>query len=152
MARTIGMSSWQFQGGTSHFNKVGDTCFMEMLFNGNGQVRSEFWFTMLDDTPIAYLFGVMDGGKYFVVDVAFDDKYDKLSPGRVLYCHVIENLMDETEFDAFDFGGDGGYKKEYSTFKQPESDIVIYNSSLYSKSIRTLREFKLYSRIRAWKR
>ena len=144
MAKEVASQSWQYSEGTSHFTENGGPCFFENLLRA-GCGGLDFWLILLNGKPIASLFGVRRDRRYFVVDVAFAGAHAKLSPGRLLYSHVIERVTADHGVDLVDLCGEGGYKKEYATETPPESTLTIYSRALYSLALRSIRRSGVYA-------
>lgn len=148
MAKEIAIESWQYKQGSSHFSEIDfKKSFMENLLNIGSISTYYFAFIFIDRTPMAYLFGVIKNDVFYVVDVSFKDTYSRFSPGMLLYCWVIKNLMSEKQLSVFDLGGEGEYKKVYSNMIKDEQKIILYNNNLYASIIHFVRKQKIYSKI-----
>lgn len=148
VAQKIAGKSWQYKQGSSHFSEIdSEKCFFENLLHFSSMSTCYFAVVFLDRTPIAYLFGVKKKNIFYVVDVAFEEQYSRLSPGTLLYCWFIRQLMEQKELAVFDFGGDGVYKKIYSNMTKDEYKIILYNSNLYGLAIHFARKQKIYSKL-----
>ena len=148
MAKEIAIGSWQYKQGLSHFSETDfKKSFMENLLNIGSMSTYYFAFIFTDRTPMAYLFGVIKNDVFYVVDVSFKDTYSRFSPGMLLYCWVIKDLMGEKQLSVFDLGGEGEYKKVYSNMTKDEQKIILYNNNLYASIINFVRKQNIYSKI-----
>lgn len=83
------------------------------LLTGNGQ-------------PLAYVIGRQSDGVFCADDSAFDTRLGSLSPGKVLWLKVIEDLHAQGGVRWMDFGsGNVGYKEFWAHESYPESSVLL---------------------------
>lgn len=88
------------------------------LLTGNGQ-------------PLAYVLGRQADGCFYADDSAFDLRLENLSPGKVLWLKVIEDLHAQGDVKWLDFGsGDIGYKQFWAHESYPESSVLLIKPSV----------------------
>lgn len=67
------------------------------------------------DRPVAFMIGNQSKGWYQYEEVGFDPEFSRKSPGRVLLCHVIDDLLTYDRPRGLDFGGgDAAYKSMFA--------------------------------------
>jgi CelD/BcsL family acetyltransferase involved in cellulose biosynthesis len=87
------------------------------MLTGNGQ-------------PVAHFIGRQSDGVLYADDTAFDSRIAELSPGKILWLKVIEDLHAGGDFRWLDFGsGDIGYKQFWANESYPESTVLLIKPS-----------------------
>lgn len=99
-----------------------------------GEVK--IWISFLEDVPVALEYQILARDiVYFIVN-DFNDAYQKLSPGTVLLCHVLENLYRDKSADEFYFSGDlYDYKTNWATGLREHVNLEIFNDRAYSRCL-----------------
>ena len=83
------------------------------------------WVLSFDDTPAAYLNGVLHERTFYLFETAFDQSLTDDEPGSILLARVFEELAGQPDVDWFDFGyGDAQYKQSMSDESWDEVDVV----------------------------
>lgn len=145
----VARQSWQFNQGKSHFNRHGHGSFYENLFTQQGGTGGEeFVVLLVGGRPVAFLLGCRRGECYYLVDTAFDAAYRNYSVGRILISRNIERMLQMGGITRFHMEGGGEYKRYYASGSHQTCDLSLYNRSIYSNSIRVLRQSRLHRMIR----
>jgi len=98
------------------------------------------------DIPIAYVFAIVFSKRYLAINTAYLSDYKKLSPGKLLFYHIIKNLQEEG-YEHFSFGlGHSRLKEEFT--KRYQLQFEFYYSKnflimLWWKMINLLRRFRI---------
>jgi CelD/BcsL family acetyltransferase involved in cellulose biosynthesis len=97
-----------------------------------GQLRC--YLLKIDGEPAAFARGQLEGKFFYYETPGFLPKYEKLSPGTILFMWTVRDLIENTDCTVFDFGtGHGDYKSRFG------------NASLKCTSIDVARAFSPYS-------
>lgn len=141
----VARNSWQFKAGKSHFNETNSASFYENLTKTCRESSGEEFVVLLSGRkPVAFMLGCRRGRSYHLVDTAYDEDFRSVSVGRVLFCRTIERLIESGEVDRFSLEGDGEYKDYYANETETAHLVTIYNSSLYGRCIRFVRNAAPY--------
>jgi CelD/BcsL family acetyltransferase involved in cellulose biosynthesis len=74
---------------------------------------------------VAFIFGLVHGGRYYALKTSFDDRYTEFSPGVVLFTRAIRDSF-ERGFTRFDFlGEDSLWKHQWATDFEAHSYICV---------------------------
>ena len=85
------------------------------------------WTLAIDGSPAAFLTGLLHERVFYLFDTAFDPTTEAQEPGSILLAHVIKELADSSEVDAFDYAyGEAQYKQTMSDSEYSEIDINCY--------------------------
>ena len=88
--------------------------FMRLAENGNLRC----YITYIRGEPCAFGWGELCHGKFHFRQTGYDPRYRKVSPGSALIMKMIQDLIENTDCEVFDFlwGGDDGYKSRLGNF------------------------------------
>ena len=87
-------------------------------------------FLRLDGHPIAFQYGLEDGGTYYFLKGGYDAKYSRFSPGRLLLASLIERAFDNG-LKRFDFGGaDESFKREWANGRRELVHLQVFPPSV----------------------
>ena len=100
---------------------------------GRGWLR--LWFLVLDDQPVATLYGLRVGHRYLVYNSGFDPRWAKYGPGVVLLSAALQSAFEEgaSEFDLL--LGDEPYKYRFADNERTVSDIALARSLPHPASL-----------------
>lgn len=92
------------------------------------------------EQPVAFWPGTTYNRTLFVGTPGYDPAYADYSIGTYLLLRVIEQLCDDDEIDAVDFGfGDAEYKRRFGNESWIEADVVLFAPTLKGVSINLRR-------------
>jgi CelD/BcsL family acetyltransferase involved in cellulose biosynthesis len=93
------------------------------------------WCTYINEIPVAYEYHLRYKNNVTSLLAEFDGEYKNYSPGAYLDYKIIENLFDNgiNEYDMC--GVQDEYKKKWTNDIRQYKDLIVFNTSLYSKSI-----------------
>jgi hypothetical protein len=84
-----------------------------------------------EDQPLAFFIGRQSDGVCTADMAGFDARLDSLSPGKVMWNKVIQDLHDHADLDWLDLGtGDIAYKQFWGHEFYAESSIYLIKPSL----------------------
>ncbi len=142
----VAQKSWQFKAGKSHFNEIEKSSLYGHLTKACREKGGEEFVVLLaGNKPVAYLLGCLRGQTYHLVDTAYDESLRNISVGRVLFCKTIERLIEDGGINRFSLEGEGDYKDYYANESETAHEVTIYNCSLYGRSIKAVRNSRLYT-------
>lgn len=126
---------WGEQGFKSIFVRFPQLCqfYQDMLYYSQTEAAADdpkFVFTTLniDNRPVSYHFGFMQGNGYLCHVTHYDDDYKFYSPGLVHMDKAIFNTIDN-HGSRFEFGrGDEPYKKIWTQQHYPLWTMVAYKN------------------------
>ncbi|MBG0563927.1 GNAT family N-acetyltransferase [Actinoplanes aureus] len=85
------------------------------------------WLLSIDGTPVAHLSGLLHARTFHLFDTAFDGAHAEDEPGSILLTRVLQELADDPQVDAFDYGyGDALYKQQMSDESWDETDLLFF--------------------------
>lgn len=88
------------------------------------------WILRLERRAVAYICSVGIGRTLLYEFVGFDPQFSALSPGTILQALVLQQLMQEQEFDYFDFTeGEGQHKEFFGTASTYCGDVLVAPNS-----------------------
>jgi CelD/BcsL family acetyltransferase involved in cellulose biosynthesis len=89
------------------------------------QGLARLYLLLFDDKPVAFQYGYVYGGKYYVFQVGFDSEAADYSPGAVLLQLVVDDLIRQglREFDFL--RGEESYKNYYATGQRRTQTALI---------------------------
>lgn len=93
------------------------------------------WLLLLDDRPVAYLYGSERDGSLLYEFVGHDPAFGELSPGTVLHAHAFAELFAEGRFARFDFTeGEGQHKRQFATGGVACCDLLLLRPTLANRA------------------
>jgi hypothetical protein len=94
------------------------------------------YISYLHGEPCAFGWGELTNHKFYFQRTGYDPRFHKISPGTALIMEMIQDLIENTDCQVFDFqwGGDDGYKSRFGT--------VSYNCA----AMHVAPAYKLYPR------
>ena len=88
----------------------------------------------------AFQIGLRYHKTYFLAQIGFDPKWNKLNVGTVLLLKVLEDICADPDIEFIDFRfGSAEYKRSYGDMHWPEAMVYISAPRLYPIFINTLR-------------
>ncbi len=89
---------------------------------------------LLNDRPIAYMFGLKIKQTLFGVKTTYDPAYYAYAPGIILFYKILENSFHDNEIKKFDIGrGEERYKQELGSQPILQSNIIAgHKKSVFS--------------------
>jgi CelD/BcsL family acetyltransferase involved in cellulose biosynthesis len=98
------------------------------------------WVLSIDGIPVAFELGTLRNGTFLVWAKAYDPAFAEHHIGKVVQMRMIEDLCEDPEATALDFGfGDADYKRRLATRSWDEADVLIYGSTPRARMARTAR-------------
>lgn len=98
--------------------------------------RARGWLLLLDDGPIAYLYGRGEGAVLRYEHVGHDPACAALSPGMLLHAHAFADLFAEKTFARFDLTeGEGQHNRQFATAGVHCVDLLILRSTLANRAL-----------------
>ncbi len=93
------------------------------------------WFLLIDDQPVATLYGWRVGHRYSVYNQGFDPQWAKSGPGVVLLSEVLQSAFDEgvSEFDFL--RGDEPYKYRFADKERTVSNVTLARTLPHPASV-----------------
>lgn len=145
--------SWQAESGYQLAASEEGRTFLKALL-GNFLERNilDISFIYLDEEPIAYLLGARIKNVYYAIETAYKQRAFDASPGMLLHLNVLEKLYEEGDVKKMDLGYDAPYKRKWTEDNRPEKYLELYGKGLYSRSIYSLRNSRLYEKVRTIKK
>lgn len=90
----------------------------------------------VDNSPVAYEWGVMYGRTFFIKTIGFDPEWRDWSVGTVLFLKVLEALCVNGNIGQIDFGfGDAEYKKVYGHVRADTRSLFVFADRLNTRLI-----------------
>lgn len=97
------------------------------------------YFLRLDGTPIAFHFGLVHDGIYYVPKLAYDETLTRCSPGLVLLEEVIKDGI-ARGLTGYDFLGDEAeWKSRWSSSQRSSHWLFIYRRTLKGRALRAAK-------------
>ncbi len=80
-----------------------------------------------ENEPWAFVLGFQHQNIFHYSNIAFNNKFAKLSPGTVLFYKMMEDLFSRDKPDILNFGiGDSQYKRRFGTDSFVSADIFLF--------------------------
>ena len=96
----------------------------------------------LGDVPCAFAIGYKYGDMYNYIEIAFDKKYSKYSPGRLLLYMIIEDLIKIGTIKKLSFGiGYSSYKQEFGNHHYKDSSVLLLRKTFSNFFIKICHSF-----------
>ncbi len=137
-------ASWKHKHGTGISSTEKSRRFYKELCRGElnyGRLRVAMLY--LNQIPIAYEMGLVNGKKYYSVHGSYDEGYEKNRPGAVLLAQVIDGLIHEGIEELDWFGEPFEYQQRWTDKHRWHRSILIYNRTCRGKG------FQLVSRLKS---
>ncbi len=94
---------------------------------------------LLDGRAIAFHFGLVQGGVYYLPKTAYDEALGSVSPGQLLQREVLAEC-EASGLSGFDFlGPDMEWKREWASSHAPHDWLYVYRPSLAGRAMHTLK-------------
>lgn len=108
---------------------------------GSGRLRAYVLYA--GETPIAYSFGAVFGDTHCGEFTAFDHRYSKYGPGKLLMLDILDELH-TADVRWADLGhGDFDYKAKFATEEVALPDVYVYGDGIRSRGIGRLDQLQL---------
>ncbi len=140
-------ASWKHKHGTGISSTAKNRQFYRELCRGEfkcGRLRVAMLY--LNQTPLAYEMGLINGKKYYSVHGSYDEEYKKNSPGIVLLAQVIDGLIQEGVEELDFFGEPFEWQENWTDKYRWHRSLLIYNRSLKAKVFQLATRLKSTSR------
>jgi len=83
-----------------------------------------------NSVPIAHLFGIAYGSRYYALKTSYDESYKELSPGVVLFNYALQDIF-HSKLKEFDFLGiESRWKNEIASDNRDLVNIFVYPKSI----------------------
>jgi CelD/BcsL family acetyltransferase involved in cellulose biosynthesis len=93
----------------------------------------------LDGRAVAFHFGLVQGGVYYLPKTAYDETLGSVSPGQLLQREVLAEC-EARGLSGFDFlGPDMEWKREWDPSHAPHDWLYVYRPSLAGRAMHTLK-------------
>jgi hypothetical protein len=84
----------------------------------------------LNSVPVAHLFGIAYGDKYYALKTSYDESHKELSPGVVLFNYVLQDVF-QANMKEFDFlGVESRWKNEIASGTRNHVNIYVYPKNI----------------------
>jgi CelD/BcsL family acetyltransferase involved in cellulose biosynthesis len=94
---------------------------------------------LLDGRAVAFHFGLVQGGVYYLPKTAYDEALGSVSPGQLLQREVLAEC-EARGLSGFDFlGPDMDWKREWAPSHAPHDWLYVYRPSLVGRAMHTLK-------------
>jgi CelD/BcsL family acetyltransferase involved in cellulose biosynthesis len=136
-------ASWKHKHGTGISSTEKSRRFYKELCSGElkyGRLRVAMLY--LNQTPIAYEMGLVNGKKYYSVHGSYDENYKKNSPGVVLLAQCIDGLMQEGIEELDFFGEPFEWQQNWTDKYRWHRSILIYNRNWKAKCFQLVTRLK----------
>ncbi|HYR86864.1 MAG TPA: GNAT family N-acetyltransferase [Terriglobia bacterium] len=95
-------------------------------------------FLTIDGEDAAYLFGLVERGCFYDINLSYDERFEKLSPGTFLTQKTMEMLEAKGIHTVVSHGAHE-YKKFWATEFVPEKRVFLFASSVKGTAARLVR-------------
>lgn len=84
----------------------------------------------LNSVPVAHLFGIAYGNRYYALKTSYDESYKELSPGVVLFNYALQDIF-QSNLKEFDFlGVESRWKNEIASGTRNHVNIFVYPKNI----------------------
>jgi CelD/BcsL family acetyltransferase involved in cellulose biosynthesis len=130
--REIERHSWKRGGAGWRCARSRDGCARLKDAASRGLLRA--YLLKAGDVPCAFVNGYQYGGVYHYADLAYDERYSRLSPGLVLLFLLIEDLFLCNQPMRLNFGiGYADYKQQFANEIMRDASLLILRRSLANR-------------------
>ena len=118
-------------------------------------VAKQGWFLgaalMLDDRPLAYIYGYLFAGVFVDEKESYDEHYKELRPGNVLKAKFLEELV-RRGANIYDYaGGPDPHKARWTDQSYSRHVYILYNRTLRGRMVKaSLGARKWWAALRHW--
>lgn len=96
--------------------------------------RARGWLLLVDDRPVAYLYGRAEGSTLRYEHVGHDPAWAGWSPGALLHARAFSDLFAEGRFARFDFTeGEGQHKRGFATGHVECVDLLLLRRTVANR-------------------
>ncbi len=92
----------------------------------------------IDGQDVAYLFGLVERGCFYDINLSYDERFEKLSPGTFLTQRTMEILETKGVHTVVSHGAHD-YKRYWATEFVPEKRMFLFASSVRGTAARLVR-------------
>jgi len=117
--------------------------------------RLALFFLRVGGRAAAFHYGLADGGRYFLLKPAFDERFHECCPGQLLVEDVIHDCLGRGIGELDLLGPDMPWKREWTDDLRPNSWLYLFRDSRRGRALRGLRfgwGRKARNEIRRWLR
>ncbi len=128
---SIERDSWKEGEHTSLTTESGlETFFRDLALRCARSGWLRIYLLQLDSRSIAHVFGVIFDGQLYALKTSYRQGYRQLSPGAVLFGHIVEDGFTQG-YRLLDFLGDSArWKNEMATGARQHASMCIFSSRL----------------------
>jgi CelD/BcsL family acetyltransferase involved in cellulose biosynthesis len=124
--RQVSLKTYQFGMGAGF---AGDQSERERLVEAAGKGWLRAHVLRLAGRPVAFELALQYGGTYFLCSSGYDPDMGEVSPGKVLFLLLLEELCRSRPVERLDFGfGDAEYKRTYCDVHWMEADVYVFGA------------------------
>ena len=105
----------------------------------------------IEGQDAAYLFGLVERGCFYDINLSYDERFEKLSPGTFLTQKTMEILETKGVHTVVSHGAHD-YKRYWATEFVPEKRVFLFASSVRGTAARLVRFGLAPLWRRAWER
>jgi len=99
----------------------------DIVATGLAAGRYNAWVLAIDGAPVAFEYGELHGGTYFLGGKGYVPELRDKSLGNYVALHVLQELIGEGSARRIDFGfGDADYKRSFGDGGWDEADLTVY--------------------------
>jgi CelD/BcsL family acetyltransferase involved in cellulose biosynthesis len=136
-------ASWKHKHGTGISSTDKGRRFYKTLCRGESKYgRLRVGMLYLNQTPIAYEMGLVNGKKYYSVHGSYDEAHKKNSPGIVLLAQFINGLIEEGIEELDFFGEPFEWQQNWTDKYRWHRSILIYNRNPKAKFFQLVTRLK----------
>jgi CelD/BcsL family acetyltransferase involved in cellulose biosynthesis len=129
-------SGWKGRRGTAMAQDAATRGFyMELARNAAYAGELALYFLRLDGKPVAFHFGLLTGGTYFLLKPGYDESLKECSPGQLLMDEVVKDLIGRG-VRAFDFlGPDMVWKRDWTDRSRPHHWLYVFRDGAFGRAL-----------------
>ena len=95
-----------------------------------------FGFVLFNEYPIAVMMAMISNKIAYLVETAYNLKYERYSPGEILHAEFFTYLIDEGGVKEIDtLKGDDSYKRSWTPQRRERKGITIFNKTLKGQTL-----------------
>ncbi|MEO8288315.1 MAG: GNAT family N-acetyltransferase [Chloroflexota bacterium] len=127
-------SGWKGRKGTAISQEAATWGFYsELARNESYRGALSLYFLRLDGKPLAFQYGLLDGGAFYLLKPSYDEAYKEYSPGHLLMQDVVRDCI-AREMLEFDFlGPDMPWKRDWTGSVRRHDWLFIFRDSRYGR-------------------
>ncbi len=133
-------SGWKGERGTAMAQDAATRGFYRELAR---VAEAKQWLTLffmrLDGCPVAFHYGLTQGGRYFLLKPGYDESLRECSPGQLLLEEVLRDSAGRglSEFDFL--GPDMVWKRDWTSHVRPHSWLYLFRNNAMGRALRSTK-------------